>query len=64
MHMAQQRRSRKDGAAPDPHEKGLQQDRDRYGVRLIKVVGVVGTALCLAIIIAFWYWVISVLYSI
>lgn len=64
MRMMKWRRSRKDGAAPDAHEKSLQQDRDRYGVRLIKVVGVVGAALGLAIIIAFWYWVMRMLYSI
>lgn len=64
MHMMKRRRSRKDSAAPDAHEKGLQQDLDRYSVRLIKVVGVVGAALGLAIIIAFWYWVMRMLYSI
>jgi hypothetical protein len=62
--METRRSTRKAKPGSNPHERRLQRDLDLFGVKLIKVVGVVGTALCLAIIIAFWYWVISVLYSI
>jgi hypothetical protein len=48
----------------DAHEEGLQRDLDRFGVKLIKVVGAVGAALGLVILIAFWYWVLNKLFSI
>jgi Tfp pilus assembly protein PilP len=57
-------RTRKGRRRADPHEQKLQRSLDRYGLYMIKVVGVVGTALGLVIIIAFWYWVLGKLFSI
>jgi hypothetical protein len=61
--METRRSTRKAKPGSDPHEQRMQRDLDLFGVKLIKVVGVVGAALGLAIIIAFWYWVIMLLYS-
>jgi Tfp pilus assembly protein PilP len=55
---------RKGRRRADPHEQKLQRSLDRYGLSMIKVVGVVGAALGLVIIIAFWYWVLGKLFSI
>ncbi|MBM3451629.1 MAG: hypothetical protein FJX84_00650 [Bacteroidetes bacterium] len=46
------------------HDSTLNRDLDRYSVKLIKVVGVVGIILGLLILIAFWVWVIRWLYQI
>jgi len=48
---------------PDAHDVEIQRSLDRYSVKLIKVVGVVGVALGLVILIAFWYWVMGKLFS-
>jgi hypothetical protein len=46
------------------HNAGLNRDLDSFGIKLIKVVGVVGIILGLLILIAFWVWVIRWLYQI
>ena len=43
----------------DPHEKKLQRDLDQFSVKLIKVIGAIGAIVGIAILIAFWYWVIK-----
>lgn len=62
--METRRSTRTDDPGSDPHERRLQHNLDRYGMKLIKVIGVVGAALGMVILIAFWYWVINALYSI
>jgi hypothetical protein len=47
----------------DPHEKKLQRDLDQFSVKLIKVIGAIGAIVGLAILIAFWYWVIKMLFK-
>jgi hypothetical protein len=42
----------------------LQKDLDRFGMKIIKTVGVVGVILGLLILIAFWVWVIRWLYQV
>ena len=42
----------------------LEKSLDKYAYWLIKVVGVVGIIMGLAILGAFWYWVIKMLYKI
>jgi hypothetical protein len=42
----------------------LEKSLDKYSYWLIKVVGVVGIIMGLAILGAFWYWVIKMLYKI
>ncbi|MFM7668523.1 MAG: hypothetical protein ACKO7D_10110 [Bacteroidota bacterium] len=46
------------------HDSTLNRDLDRFGIKLIKVVGVVGIILGLLILIAFWVWVIRWLYKV
>ena len=41
----------------------LEKSLDKYAYWLIKVVGVVGIIMGLAILGAFWYWVIKMLYK-
>lgn len=48
----------------DPHEQRMQRDLDLYVVKLIKVIGVVGVALGLTILVAFWYWLLDKLFTI
>jgi hypothetical protein len=42
----------------------LEKSLDKYAYWLIKVVGVVGIIMGLAILGAFWYWVIKMLFKI
>ena len=46
------------------HKADLNKNLDIFSVKLIKVVGVVGTIIGIAILVAFWYWVIKMLYKI
>ncbi|MEY4604907.1 MAG: hypothetical protein RIT43_2199 [Bacteroidota bacterium] len=46
------------------HDAELQKDLDRFGMKIIKTVGVVGVILGLLILIAFWVWVIRWLYQV
>jgi hypothetical protein len=46
------------------HKSDINQDLDRYSIKFIKVVGVVGVILGLIILIAFWVWVIRWLYKV
>jgi hypothetical protein len=46
------------------HDAQLDRDLNDYSIKLIKVVGVIGIIIGFAIIIAFWYWVIKMLYKI
>ncbi|MFM7311428.1 MAG: hypothetical protein ACKOZY_12525 [Flavobacteriales bacterium] len=40
----------------------LDKDLDRYSIKLIKVIGIVGAILGVAILVAFWYWVFTKLF--
>jgi hypothetical protein len=46
------------------HDATLNRDLDSYSIKLIKVVGVAGIIIGIAILVAFWYWVIKLLYKI
>jgi hypothetical protein len=46
------------------HDASLNRDLDKYSISLIKVVGIVAAVIGLLIIIAFWYWVIKMLYKV
>ena len=46
------------------HTADLNKNLDIFSIKLIKVVGVVGTIIGIAILVAFWYWVIKMLYKI
>ncbi len=46
------------------HDATLNRDLNSYSIKLIKVVGVAGIIIGIAILVAFWYWVIKLLYKI
>ena len=46
------------------HDAELNRNLDSFGVKLIKVVGIVGAILGCLILIAFWVWVIRWLYKV
>jgi len=46
------------------HNANLNRDLDTFGVKLIKIVGVFGIVVGIAILGAFWVWVIRWLYQI
>ncbi len=41
------------------HEEKIQKEIDIFGIKLIKIVGVVGIFLGLIILSSFWFWVIK-----
>ena len=46
------------------HDATLNRDLDSFGFKLIKIVGGAGLIIGLAILIAFWVWVIRWLYQV
>jgi hypothetical protein len=50
--------------AYEEHQAKLNRDLDSFVVKLIKPVGITGIIIGLAILIAFWVWVIHWLYKI
>lgn len=46
------------------HDASLDRELDRFSVKLIKVVGVFGILAGIVILVAFWYWVIKMLYKV
>lgn len=46
------------------HDLELDKSLNKFSVSLIKIVGVIGVIIGLAIIIAFWYWVIKMLFKV
>jgi hypothetical protein len=56
-------RSKVDGAT-DEHDAELNRNLDRFSMKMIKVVGVFGLLAGIVILVAFWYWVIGMLYKV
>jgi hypothetical protein len=46
------------------HDRKINHDLDFFGLKLIKVIGIVGAAIGLVILGAFWYWVIKMLFKV
>ena len=46
------------------HDATLNRDLDSFGFKLIKIVGGAALIIGLAILIAFWFWVIRWLYQV
>lgn len=46
------------------HTADLNKNLDIFSIKLIKVVGVVGAIIGIAILVAFWYWIMKMLYKI
>ncbi len=46
------------------HDAVLNRDLDSFSIKLIKAVGLFATIIGILILIAFWYWVIKMLYKI
>jgi hypothetical protein len=48
----------------ETHDRKINQNLDFFGLKLIKVIGIVGAAIGLVILGAFWYWVIKMLFKV
>lgn len=48
----------------ETHDRKINQDLDFFGVKLIKVIGIIAAAIGFVILGAFWYWVIKMLFKI
>jgi hypothetical protein len=46
------------------HDLEIDKSLDKFSFSLIKVVGIIGVIIGFAIIIAFWYWVIKMLFKV
>ncbi len=46
------------------NEEKIQKEIDIFGIKLFKIVGVVGIFLGLIILSSFWFWVIKMLYKV
>lgn len=56
-------RSKVDDATYE-HDASLNRNLDLFSMKIIKVVDVVGIAIGIVILVAFWYWVIKMLYKV
>jgi len=54
-------RKTKKSKIDETHDRKINNDLDFFGLKLIKVIGIVGAAIGLVILGAFWYWVIKML---
>jgi hypothetical protein len=46
------------------HDAVLNRNLDTFSIKLIKAVGLAATIIGIAILVAFWYWVIKMLFKI
>jgi hypothetical protein len=47
----------------EQHDQSQDHEIDRFGVKLIKGIGVFGVILGAIILVAFWYWLFRLLYN-
>ena len=47
----------------ESHDQKLDQQLDLFGVKLIKVIGVIGAIIGVVIIVAFWIWIFKWMYD-
>lgn len=47
----------------EAHDQRQDHELDRFGMKLIKGIGIFGVILGGVILIAFWYWIIRLLYN-
>ena len=47
----------------EQHDQSQDHEIDRFGVNLIKGIGVFGVILGAIILVAFWYWLFRLLYN-
>lgn len=57
-------RKTKKSKIDESHDRKINHDLDFFGLKLIKVIGIVGAAIGLVILGAFWYWVIKMLFKV
>jgi len=57
-------RKTKKSKIDEAHDRKINHDLDFFGLKLIKVIGIVGAAIGLVILGAFWYWVIKMLFKV
>jgi hypothetical protein len=61
MSLSKQREKRTD--QKESHDQKLDQELDLFGVKLIKVIGIAGAIIGIAILVAFWIWVLKWMYD-
>jgi hypothetical protein len=61
MSLQKQREKRND--TKESHDQKVDQELDLFGVKLIKVIGVIGAIIGVAIIVAFWIWIFKWMYD-
>jgi hypothetical protein len=61
MSLSKQREKRTD--QKESHDQKLDQELDLFGVKLIKIIGVAGAIIGIAILVAFWIWVLKWMYD-
>jgi hypothetical protein len=61
MSLSKQREKRTD--QKESHDQKLDQELDLFGVKLIKIIGVTGAIIGIAILVAFWIWVLKWMYD-
>jgi hypothetical protein len=47
----------------ESHDQKVDQELDLFGVKLIKVIGVIGAIIGIVIIVAFWIWIFKWMYN-
>jgi hypothetical protein len=57
-------RKTKKSKIDETHDRKINNDLDFFGLKLIKVIGIVGAAIGLVILGAFWYWAIKMLFKV
>ena len=61
--MSPQKQREKRNNQQESHDQKLDQGLDLFGAKLIKVIGVIGAIIGVAIIVAFWIWIFKWLYD-
>lgn len=61
--MSQLKQREKRNVQQESHDQKLDQELDLFGVKLIKVIGVIGAIIGVVIIVAFWIWIFKWMYD-
>lgn len=61
--MSQRKQREKRNVQQESHDQKLDQELDLFGVKLIKVIGVIGAIIGVVIIVAFWIWIFKWMYD-
>lgn len=61
--MSQRKQREKRNVQQESHDQKLDEELDLFGVKLIKVIGVIGAIIGVVIIVAFWIWIFKWMYD-